>query len=310
MAVGKPTVSVTPGVASIDVAVSLTGDKPNRIVLERRSFTPPRSFQIDEHMVGESGAGVSSWELSGDNNGPRDGTSTSTHIYVPSSQNRRVLAYTLAGVRDPDEDYILINYHARGIDFVGTELYAVDDPADGTADSRIYVYTDKTGTRDGSKEFALPQANGSPNGLYSDGTTLYIPDNDGHIYTYTISTEAAGTTIDLASDNTAPRGCYGDGTNLYVCDRLSDRVYIYKISDGSLVGSVALAPGNAEARGITKQTDWYVVNARSGTGDVFTYPNLAATALADYVYQDFFTAATVEYEYRAIADGVAGDWTP
>ena len=303
-----PTITVTPGVASIDVAITVPNGT-NRIQLERRSFTPPRSFLIDEHVVGESGTGAGSWELSGDNNGPRDGTSTSTHIYVPSPSNRRVFAYTLAGVRDPDEDYVLINYHVRGIDFVGSEMYAVDDPADGTADSRIYVYTDKAGTRDNSKEFALPAANGSPNGLHSDGTTLYIPDNDGHIYPYTIATKAAGTAIDLAPDNTAPRGCYGDGTNLYVCDRLSDRVYIYKISDGSLVGSVALAPGNAEARGITKQTNWYVVNARSGAGDVFVYTDLSATALADYVYQDFFAAATVEYEYRAIADGDDSAWT-
>jgi len=309
MAVGKPTLTVSPAVSSIDVAVTLTGDAPSRVVLQRRSADPPLAIVVDDREVGRTGGGASgSWGLDDDTNGPRDGTSTSTHIYVPSPQNRRVNAYTLAGERDSDEDYLLINYHARGIDFVGTDLYAVDDPADGTADSRIYVYSDKMGTRDSSKEFALPAANGSPNGLHSDGTTLYIPDNDGHIYTYTITTKAAGTPIDLDASNTAPRGCYGDGTNLYVCDRLTDSVFIYLISDGSLVGQVALDPGNTDPRGITKQTKWYVVNARSGTGDVFIYDDLSATSLASYMFRDFYAGSGVAYEYQASADNMSSGW--
>jgi len=59
-------------------------------------------------------------------------------------------------------------------------VFFVDDDND-----KLYAYTLDTKVRDAAKEFNLDAGNTSPNGLWSDGTTIWVADRfDEKLYAY------------------------------------------------------------------------------------------------------------------------------
>ena len=82
----------------------------------------------------------------------------------------------------------------------------------------------------------LPAGNGSPVGIWSDGTTMWVSDiGDDKIYAYDLATKARNSSEDFNTlndaGNNAPVGIWSDGTTMWVSDLNDDKIYAYKLSD-------------------------------------------------------------------------------
>ena len=75
--------------------------------------------------------------------------------------------------------------------------------------------------------------NNSPAGLWSDGTTMWVADNDDlKIYAYNLATKARDEDKDftqLDSGNVFPTGLWSDGDTMWVSDYL-DRIFAYNLA--------------------------------------------------------------------------------
>ena len=78
--------------------------------------------------------------------------------------------------------------------------------------------------------------NGSPWGLWSDGTTVWVADaSDDKLYAYTLATGARDSAeeFDLHAENDNPTGIWSNGTTVWVADASDDKLYAYTLSGGA-----------------------------------------------------------------------------
>ena len=134
---------------------------------------------------------------------------------------------------DSDFDTLKLagNKGPRGIWYdATTATFYVSDYSD---DDKVYAYN-TDGTRDSGKDIAVSNF---PNGIWSDGTTLWVADSAADkLFAYTLSSRAADSDEDfdtLDADNKSPRGLWSDGTTMWVSDSTDKKLYAYKMSDKS-----------------------------------------------------------------------------
>ena len=82
--------------------------------------------------------------------------------------------------------------------------------------------------------------NDYPNGIWSDGTTLWVVDvNDEKLYAYNLATGARIPSKELdtleSAGNTNPRGIWSDGTTIWVTDYSDDKIYAYNLVTGARI---------------------------------------------------------------------------
>ena len=90
-------------------------------------------------------------------------------------------------------------------------------------------------TGQGIRTINLTSINGSPRGIWSDGTTIWVADwADDKLYAYTLSTGGRDTSkeFNLSSQNRFPTGICSDGTTIWVADSFYDKLYAYMLSTG------------------------------------------------------------------------------
>ena len=97
-----------------------------------------------------------------------------------------------------------------------------------------------TKVRDASKDFDTLAAagNGSPRGIWSDGTTMWVVDDDGNfadkIYAYDLATKSRDTSKDYETlrdtENRDPAGIWSDGTTIWVTDLEHAKIYAYDLA--------------------------------------------------------------------------------
>ena len=108
---------------------------------------------------------------------------------------------------------------------------------------KLFAYNSVTKARDSDKDFdtlhdttTTPNpANRSPNGIWSDGETMWVVDFfDNKIYGYDFVTKAWDSDRDFdtlsAAGNTAARGMWSDGETMWVADAGNDKIYGYNLS--------------------------------------------------------------------------------
>ena len=152
---------------------------------------------------------------------------------------------------------------STGIWSDGTTMWVANN-----VDEKIYAYNlaaesirSADRTRVSSKEFnTLSDAgNNDPRGLWSDGTTMWVADNDDNkIYAYNLSTKARDAAKDIntlsGAGNTEIRGLWSDGTTMWVVDRTDAKVYAYNLSSKAQVPSKDInslgGVGNTDPAGI------------------------------------------------------------
>ena len=100
--------------------------------------------------------------------------------------------------------------------------------------------TPAPGDRKAGQDFDTLSAagNGFPLGLWSDGVTLWVADDDDDkIYAYKLSDKTRDAAKDFdtlsAAGNNHPLGLWSDGTTMWVADHADDKIYAYKLSDKS-----------------------------------------------------------------------------
>ena len=149
--------------------------------------------------------------------------------------------------------------------WAGTTTLWIADSAAGA----VYGYSRAAMRPDAAQNFPAATlraaGNVNPTGLWSDGTYLYVSDaTTDRVYVYRLDTKARVAAREFALDaavNGAPAGLHGaadgaaGGGVLWVADRVSDRLYAYDLTAGSVgarlsTRDVPLAGGNGDPTGL------------------------------------------------------------
>ena len=130
------------------------------------------------------------------------------------------------------------------------------------------------------RDFDLVSTNTAPRGIWSDGETIWVADNeDDKLYAYNL---ADGRRLASSSDfntlkaagNEQPRGLWSDGETMWVSDNGDDKIYAYNLSSTSHVSTndFTLASTNTAPRGIWSdgETMW-VADDGATTNRVYAY---------------------------------------
>ena len=89
-------------------------------------------------------------------------------------------------------------------------------------------------SRDSGSDFTLDAANGSPEGIWSDGTTMWVADTGNDtVFAYDLSTRAWDfeKDITLAPGHDSPMGVWSNGSTMWVSDWRDAKLYAYRMSD-------------------------------------------------------------------------------
>ena len=81
----------------------------------------------------------------------------------------------------------------------------------------------------------IAAGNTTPQGIWSDGTTMWVADLlDGKLYAYTVATRARDPRSDFdtlsAAGNIYPTGIWSDGATMWVADFLDEKLYAYTVA--------------------------------------------------------------------------------
>ena len=162
-----------------------------------------------------------------------------------------------------------------------TQVTVPDDTTLQTwLDSDSLTFT--TGTQESSGTIPLDAANTEPQGLWSDGTTLWVAEwgADAKVFAYRLADGSRNAARDIPLDaaNTEPQGLWSDGTTLWVADIQDRKLYAYRLADGSRAKDIALL-ANEYPRGLWSDgTTLWVANYQ---GTVYAYTLADSSRAAD-----------------------------
>ena len=222
------------------------------------------------------------------NDSPHGIWSNEKTMWVADREDDKVYAYDLATARrDPTREFNLVNVpgvvtntEPGGIWSDRTSMWVIDG-----AERKIFAYAlpEAPATveafpfgRDPAGDLSRLNAteNHHAEGIWSDGTTMWVADHDDdHVYAYRLSDGARVEELEfdlynrlLFEGNHHARGIWSDSTTMWVADHDDDRIYAYRLSDGARVeesefgDEVLKAAGNEDASGIwfdaTTMTMW------------------------------------------------------
>ncbi len=87
-----------------------------------------------------------------------------------------------------------------------------------------------------SQELPLHSDNGSPRGIWSDGSTMWVADfSDRKLYAYSLadSERLDDKDISLGNSNFRPVGLWSDDKTIWVLNSADDKIWAYSLTDGS-----------------------------------------------------------------------------
>ena len=163
---------------------------------------------------------------------------------------------TSFGDRIADKEFGLKGGNAApyGIWSDGTTIWVADN-----GDDKLYAYTLADGARVSEttggtttypKDVDLDSGNGSPRGIWSDRTTIWVAQDNGFtddkLYAYTLEGGARDEAkeFSLHSDNGAPRGIWSDRTTIWVGDAADFKLYAYslELSTDATLSALSVSP--------------------------------------------------------------------
>ena len=270
------------------------------------SVAEPEEEEDDPPVSGQQQAAQSDITLHSDNSGAYGIWSDGTTIWVADITDDKLYAYALAdGTRLTSKEFDLHsdNGDPRGIWSDGDTIWVAD-----WNDYKLYAYALADGTRqDGSggttnKEFDLHGDNDTPQGMWSNGSTIWVV-NDGNdnLYAYGLTgTRRDVRDIDLDRDNHTPQGIWSDGDTIWVANfNLGghDTLYAYDLYKGTRLADLDLASGNLAARGIWSDGDTvWVADIRDNKLYAYALPKqpaLSVRAMAPQIVYESQVTFTV-----------------
>ena len=152
----------------------------------------------------------------------------------------KVFAYRLVdGERDKSKEFVLDSIHqssVRGVWSDGATVWLSDWKL-----AKLVAYHLKDtpgtngnefGTRYEAKDITLHLDNGSPQGIWSNGTTIWVADwDDDKLYAYELATgvRAESQEFNLIPDNPYPRDVWSDGATMWVPDAGATKLFSYRM---------------------------------------------------------------------------------
>ena len=147
-----------------------------------------------------------------------------------------------ATVPIPQRHFDLVQGHdyPRGVWGIGNKLWIVENDEPNKR-KLILVYDGVTGERGIWGEISLEDTSIKMQGIWSDGTTMWVADwDDKKLYAYLLNRNSWNThpripdkDISLAGSNDTPRGLWGTHGRIFVVDKDDTKVYAYSTDDGS-----------------------------------------------------------------------------
>ena len=176
------------------------------------------------------------------NHSPRGIWSDGTTMWVADSSNDKLYAYSMATrEHDHPKDFNTLdvqgNTRPSGLWSDGSTMWVTNH--EFGPGSTVYAYNLATKYRDPVKEFSAStlylEWNGSPTGLWSDGTTMWVADSyDLKLYAYNLTSKDRDPPEDFdtlrAAGNGSPEAIWSDGTTMWVADSWDDKLYAYSLA--------------------------------------------------------------------------------
>ena len=193
-------------------------------------------------------------------------SSDGTRVYVLADPDDIIRVYALldgtrqdgsGGTTDREFSLHADNDDPGGIWNDGTTLWVSDYD-----DNKIYAYTLADGTRVSEttggtttypKDVTLHADNDDPNGMWGNGTTLWVADSaDDKIYAYTLKTGSrdTGSEFSLHSENGAAHSIWSHGTTMFVTERDGTlgvdelKIYTYNAPDLPTLTALSVSYGS------------------------------------------------------------------
>ncbi len=183
-----------------------------------------------------------------------NGTTDGATLWVSDFDNDKIYAYDLTwhqspvypndstkkyakGTRASGKDVITLhsqNKKPHGIWVHGGIMWIADNGAD-----KIFAYDWPSKTHNPSRDILLTHKNAYAQGIWSDGTTLWVaniegirPGDEQRIYAYDITSKARDPRKDFTAlsgaGNDRPRGIWSDGEEtMWVADQTDNKIYAY-----------------------------------------------------------------------------------
>ena len=272
------------------------------------SVAEPEEEEDDPPVSGQQRAVSSDITLHSNNSSPWGIWSDGTTIWVADIADDKLYAYALAdGTRLTSKEFDLHsdNGDPAGIWSDGTTIWVADD-----VDDKLYAYALADGTRqDGTggttnKEFDLHSNNSNPQGIWSNGSTIWVADSgDDKLYAYGLTgTRRDVRDIDLDRDNHSPTGIWSDGDTIWVANikfGLVDKLYAHDLYRGTRLADLDLDldSGNTAPRGIWSDGDtvWVadIVDEKLYAYALPKQPALSVRAMAPQIVYESGVTVTV-----------------
>ena len=255
--------------------------------------------------------------------------SDGTTMWVADRDDNKIYAYNLTTkARDAAKDFNTLvaagNTYPTGIWSDGTTMWVADTP-----DDKIYAYNMPSALgvsiqppkpvvetpafdRDASGDFTGLAAAGNtdPEGIWSDGTTMWVADwSDNKLYAYNMTTKArdAAKHFDTlaAAGITNPTGIWSDGTTMWVTDWSDNKLYAYNLTtkarDAAKDFNTLDAAGNTAPEGLWSDgTTMWVADRDDDKLYAYNMTTKARDAAKDF---DTLDAAGNEHPYGVWSDG-------
>ena len=187
------------------------------------------------------------------NTNPTGLWSDGTTMWVSDTADR-IYAYKMSdksrdAAREIDINGLIGNRYIQGIWSDGTTMWAVDYTGqDNDVGNKIYAFNLSGRTRDASKDFDTLSAagNNTPRDIWSDGTTMWVPDSlDDKIYAYRLSDAATLSSLSLSGLRLSP--AFDSGTVRYTASILqSGAQTTVAATAAQSTASVSILPADAD----------------------------------------------------------------
>ena len=93
---------------------------------------------------------------------------------------------------------------------------------------------------DNSIDIDLAGDNTHPQGIWTNGTTIWVVDViDAKLYAYNLNSKARDRSkdLDLVDENAAPQGIYSNGNTIWISDRNTNMIFAYEMANGAPTGN-------------------------------------------------------------------------
>ena len=191
------------------------------------------------------------------NGDPEDIWSDGTSFYVTDRGDDKVYAYKMTpaadfGDNDSGKEFSLHSNHdePRGIWGDTTTIWVAENRTSTDNTVLAYKRSGNLGDPDSSKDFttlaANPPHNRDPEGIWSDGATMWVADEeDRAVDAFDMSSKAYDSSlgISLVSDNSNAKGIWSDGAVLYVLDFADEKIYAYWLPGATRPQTVTITAG-------------------------------------------------------------------